>query len=719
MAKNTKNLTEWTMKDFSEYFSGSKRLFGNSETFDEISGLSKELTELEGEDISYRMWNERTEKLQELIDTAVEYDENHVNPRTSTGKERKEVINAFKAFCENEKAYAESVPSVNLKFFDGDNLQNLKEGVSYEHLKKLEAKLEEIRGKELSEDNVIEYTNTISKYLQGIEIYQKNPQEVSPLASGNENKNIISQFQANADFYKPFLDQMRDLRTVRAMIKEKKSWDDFHALREATAEMTGKEEKVGANVNQRFKITHNGKTGFFTEENYAKAGTSVFEEYIAEHHETKEDIIIGKNIKFLKDNLATLDPQFVSFTNLENKLRAEMDKLDRTSKEGQERYQACQELMNNPKAKGEVLNLWKKAAGINLAYTFSTGEVELTSRNVATSRLAELLGVGTLIAHSEKMTVDVNGKSVSGCFMEFAEGVDVRNTKEMYELSKFSNISVEAGGSFSKDASNLQLFDVICGQKDRHAGNLFVKLGEPDEKGVRKVVGLQGIDNDLAFFSSTNIKADGKSPINNITFVDGAFARNVEALTKEKIEYAVGDLLNSTEIDRLMMRLERVKTHIKENAIKLETENDWKLDKYSADMDISKLDEKEQKYAKKYIDAVTDIKRSFNKHETEFHNERKVAYEFQERSKDYEKMLKEETELLGDVSNMFEQAEKEANVSEKKQPAAANRPKERMSFKDLADKKEKKPAFKTAQPSQNQKEKKSVVIGANRGMGKK
>lgn len=50
---------------------------------------------------------------------------------------------------------------------------------------------------------------------------------------------------------------------------------------------------------------------------------------------------------------------------------------------------------------------------------------ELTSRNVATSRIAELLGVGHMIAHSEKMRVSINGTVKTGCFMEFAKGLDI------------------------------------------------------------------------------------------------------------------------------------------------------------------------------------------------------------------------------------------------------------------------------------------------------
>lgn len=584
MAKSTKKLEEWTIKEFSDYFEGSKHLFGeNGSTFKEITTLAKDLKNNTEELISYNMVNNRTQMLQKLIDAAVTYADSHANPFTSTGKE----------------------------------------------------------------------------------------------------------------------------------------------------------EKVGANISQRFKITHNGKTGFFTEENYAKKTMSVFDDYVKEHHETKEDIILAKNRYFFQEYLSDAvkkdiveEISDINFTVLEKQLDAAMQEQDRTTKAGEECYQACQELMKNPKAKGKMLNLWKKEMSFSSAYSIAKfnekNQTELTRKNIATSRMAELLGIGTLIAHSEKMIVNVNGKSVSGCFMEFAEGVDANNTKEMYELSKISNASVEIGGNFSKDSSNLQLFDAICSQRDRHSGNFFVKLGESDEKGVRKIVGLQGIDNDLSFSASTDLDiidvSDTKSPISNIKFIDGTFARNVEALTKDKIEYAVGDILNSAEIHALMMRIERVKTHIKENAIRLETENDWKLNKYSADMDISKLDKNEQEYAKKYIHEVNEIKELQTKDfffYANLHNEGKAAYGFRNGKKKYEKMLKEENELFADFSKMFEQAEQDGKTFENVECVRKTRAKERVTFKDLVEKKDNNLNLKPTRTMHNQNEKKTIVMGVNRSVGKK
>ena len=55
---------------------------------------------------------------------------------------------------------------------------------------------------------------------------------------------------------------------------------------------------------------------------------------------------------------------------------------------------------------------------------------ELTSRNIASSRMAELLGIGDIIAHSEPMKVKMGGKVMTGCFMEFAKGTDLGSKSE-------------------------------------------------------------------------------------------------------------------------------------------------------------------------------------------------------------------------------------------------------------------------------------------------
>ena len=111
--------------------------------------------------------------------------------------------------------------------------------------------------------------------------------------------------------------------------------------------------------------------------------------------------------------------------------------------------------------------------------------------------VAKMLGCQNLIAKSIPMKVEINGKTVEGVFMEAAEGSDIDNLKVNDPLMKATEKSFD-----SKDAlqqlADLQVLDFICGNTDRHMGNLFYKF-KKNPKGEVKFVGVQGIDNDCAF----------------------------------------------------------------------------------------------------------------------------------------------------------------------------------------------------------------------------
>lgn len=608
MAKSTKNLTEWTVEDFNNYFSKGPSMF-NGDTFQEIANLAKELKEIEREPVSYDMANERLQILDGLLQTTFQYSNTHLNPRTSGGKERREVIDAFMKLCNKERQMMGL--SSNVKYFDGQTLDKMREGISYSEVSNLKAQCEEIKKDPMTVENVIKYTNALSKYTQAIEVYRQNTPDDPSLASGLERDNIDSRLKIDLHIYQPCLDSMRDLRTIRGMIKEGKSWDDLLTLREATIELTGTEEKKGANVSQRIQTVHNGKKGFFTESVVARQDKEFWmalTDYIDTHQTTEKDILIARAKNVITRRLGK------SVSNLDKEIQNQMNELDRDDVIQDEQYKFYETLLKNDSVKQKIVEI---ADAVDKASkSFQTGQfdkrdrIEMDKRNVATSRMAELLGVGNLIAHSEKMSVIVDGTKVSGCFMEFAEGIDPK-TDNKEERKILSKTSYEIGGEFSKECSSLAILDVICAQTDRHNGNLFIKVGEPDANGQRKVVGIQGIDNDMAFsrraYDSEMVKNSQSVHLENILFVDAALANRVKNLSEEDIKYAVGDLLNKNEIDGIMERLEQVKTHIKENTLQL-TEKEWNFEEYTLDMVKSKLGKNREAGAQKYIDKLNEIK---------------------------------------------------------------------------------------------------------------
>ena len=208
-------------------------------------------------------------------------------------------------------------------------------------------------------------------------------------------------------------------------------------------------------------------------------------------------------------------------------------------------------------------------------------KVNMTRRNVATSRMAALLGVGHLVAKSETAEIvdNATGKTYRGNLMEQAQGdrsgkeslVNVRKGKSL--ISDFQNgcpdVEMTASGGFQRDLCSLQVFDNICGQIDRHSGNYLVS--QKGEKG--EITGLQGIDNDGAFglnedchFVHDVSNARSAYDINTgkmaLPYLDKNFAERIKALEPDVVRYALRDLLTEKEIDTTIIRLDKVKKAI-------------------------------------------------------------------------------------------------------------------------------------------------------------
>lgn len=221
--------------------------------------------------------------------------------------------------------------------------------------------------------------------------------------------------------------------------------------------------------------------------------------------------------------------------------------------------------------------------------------MELTTRNIASSRVAELLGIGGIIAHSEKMIVRNGDKVMTGCFMEYASGTDLENGNERSNRIA-EQVEVKGNAGLYKDSMTMETFDYLCGQNDRHDVNLFYKISEPDENGKRNIVGFQGIDSDLAFGDSPEHKGRGQGDYTNQVFIDRELAQNIRRLDRETLEYAIGDLIPAHQIDAMMERVERFKKHM-DHMIEIDPDK-WDLKAYGPQKDGEKeLTGKDKLYA--------------------------------------------------------------------------------------------------------------------------
>lgn len=225
-------------------------------------------------------------------------------------------------------------------------------------------------------------------------------------------------------------------------------------------------------------------------------------------------------------------------------------------------------------------------------------KVNMTRRNVATSRMAALLGVGNLVAKSETAEIydEATGSTIRGNLMEQARGQRSGNditakAKEDKKTITYSStkerpdVLLNSTGNFQRDLCSLQVFDNICGQIDRHGGNFLVTQNEQGE-----LSDLQGIDNDGAFGLNDNgAFINGQGNTRNayniqtgemeLPFLDRAFAERIKAVDKEMIKYALKDLLTEKEIDAVITRLEDVKKAISTmDESRLLRDEDWNDD---------------------------------------------------------------------------------------------------------------------------------------------
>lgn len=776
MATDRKPMNQWNLNDYLEYFAHSSRLSGVATSFREINDLMIQKRTLEQGTVNKDSLTEWESQLDQIKSMAEKYVKEHVKPMTSDGKKRKEVMQALVNYCDSDKQLTSS--QATAQTFRGMSFDNLRTGITYDNIEQLTMDMSDIESREMTEENVMEFVNKASQLVLAAESYmnahpgtarlteKRDLTEISRM-QGGPRKNPYDFAEALVEYYKPCLESARDLRKVREILgKEQKSWSDITNLRTAHYEMQEKGQVVGANVSQRIKMTHNGKTGFFTESETVQTFSEIYNHALNTSSEPERRAILeatkdlikknwkpisgsgsrfvieqhvftgvakvwdGMNPSKQKDELKELllkDPKGEELTNIfkdyrkktsarqgtllsddekkrllketleERKVPSELSSLmlnsskelcnyadginfgledkgklksftfleyhgyssmlsaDLSKEEGRKQFEATQALMHNGALKSEVVSMAKKAGGFYAA-AGDAGNLahgsELSGRNVASSRIAELLGVGNLLAHSEKMTVTMpDGKTVEGCFMEFAEGLDLRNGGDKAVMES-GRLSLTRNPGFMRDACNLEILDFICAQGDRHGGNMFVKLGEVKEDGTREIVGIQGIDNDLAFTDASKFNVLQDS-LDNLHLIDEAMAQRILGIDRSKLDAVVGDILTDKEMDALCDRFDKVKVNIRTNMIQLKGAQ-WNLD-----ADPKTYGDKAHLYEK----ALSENEKAFNaKYPWQrTHKQAFINDELKAAKAKYDK----ESELLESVSHMFEQAETEAKEAPK------------------------------------------------------
>ena len=205
----------------------------------------------------------------------------------------------------------------------------------------------------------------------------------------------------------------------------------------------------------------------------------------------------------------------------------------------------------------------------NMEQAGISDDSRIDTRNAAMSAVADLLGQPNLLARSRpmKLTVlDENGKPVEldGTFMVEAKGIDLNNRYTKTELLKQSAIEGTDGNAF-RQLADLQVLDFICGNVDRHMGNIFYQI---DEK-TGKLTGIQGIDNDCSFGEFVPKGGESRrrlAGLDNMRCISESMKNRVLALKAPTLKYALrGYGLTEKQLDAACARLERMQDAIQKS----------------------------------------------------------------------------------------------------------------------------------------------------------
>lgn len=345
--------------------------------------------------------------------------------------------------------------------------------------------------------------------------------------------------------------------------------DLLYSAHSLTLDITGEEySKVGGQMNQRIAVSYkdsegNEVKGFFTPSaklDVEKMYRDIAEKNGAENPKYAEKLKRFCNSKLFKDitkegmlvegvfkdgREENWDDwkQMIQEAGLDEELLDDETFLDLCEKTAMEIYQAYRPLQTQ------------------MQQAFIEENSNLDQRNSAMSEVANLLHCSNLLAPSENMTMLIDGKPVKGTFMKMAEGVDVLNMpKEGDPVASYSDEAYLQPEMY-KSYADLQTLDWICGNIDRHMGNIIFQFDTKDEKHP-KVSAFQGIDNDLSFGLISSTMNQMSDP-NNMIVISEAMANTILKLEKPMLEHALLAYdLSEKEVEAAWNRVELLKNAI-------------------------------------------------------------------------------------------------------------------------------------------------------------
>lgn len=173
--------------------------------------------------------------------------------------------------------------------------------------------------------------------------------------------------------------------------------------------------------------------------------------------------------------------------------------------------------------KGEQLTI---STGVNEEVVGLRPGDNIDSRNSAMSSVANLFGVSDLIAKSKQIAVHMpDGSFQTGTFMEFVDSKDVTKLDSIDEM-RVAGLDAYEGKDVKIQLANLQVLDYVCGNVDRHLGNILYQF-DPQ---THKLAGIKGIDNDASFLRRRLTDSQGLAQLpslRDLRVIDEAMAKKL------------------------------------------------------------------------------------------------------------------------------------------------------------------------------------------------
>ena len=357
---------------------------------------------------------------------------------------------------------------------------------------------------------------------------------------------------------------------------EGKTWNDVLASqRERTLDITGKTLKtVGAGSSTRTVVEMGGDIGFFSEESVQKPLDETFHSLANQISRPKVKALADKVADGCKRNSENHNIYLNVYSIAQD--YTEMKDIDEQMRNMNNLRPFWNEFSEEDKK--EFANFTKEIHKADTAYGAmdSAGIKEgcnISNRNIATTRLAELLGQDNLIAHSEKLCLIDGEHKIHGVVMARAEGIDI-NSSSPEDKEIFSQPIEYSNPEFQRQITSLEIMDLLSGQVDRHPGNMFYQFGDMVD-GKRSLNGIQGIDNDAAFGEITRLDhISDFTSLDHVTMIDTELKRNLLDMNRDVLDYTFGDVLNSQELDAMENRLVQLQKHAMQNMKEMQPE-DW------------------------------------------------------------------------------------------------------------------------------------------------